>query len=202
MEYNVEKISHKIAKKNAINKIIKKVICVLLILTAIINAILLYYNLKGEKTPNVFGLYFFNIISGSMQPTIQINDIIITKECKIDELREGDVITFLQDKKIISHRIVQVINKREDRVFVTKGDNNQIVDDIYVEEEQIYGKVIGYIPKIGKFIQYIQNKAGFIQVAIIVGIGFILFSLREDKKNKRKMVRKKYEIKKKRERYN
>ena len=63
LEYDVEKISSKIAKKNAINKIVKKVICTLLIIIAIINVILLYYNLKGEKSPNVFGLYFFNIVS-------------------------------------------------------------------------------------------------------------------------------------------
>ena len=63
LEYDVEKISSKIAKKNAIRKIMKKIVCTLLLIVAIINAILLYYNLKGEETPNVFGLYFFNIIS-------------------------------------------------------------------------------------------------------------------------------------------
>lgn len=63
MEYDVEKISSKIAKKNAINKVIKKIVCALLIIVAIINIILLYYNLKGEESPNVFGLYFFNIVS-------------------------------------------------------------------------------------------------------------------------------------------
>ena len=63
MEYNLEKISHKIARKNAILKIFKKIVIALLIIIAIINVILLYYNLKGEKSPNIIGLYFFNIVS-------------------------------------------------------------------------------------------------------------------------------------------
>lgn len=63
MEYDVEKISNKIARKNAIKTILKKITCTILIIVAAINLVLLYYNFKGEETPNVFGLYFFNIIS-------------------------------------------------------------------------------------------------------------------------------------------
>ena len=137
-----------------------------------------------------------------MRPTLQINDIIITKESEITELQKGDIITFEQNNKIISHRIVQIINKKESKVFVTKGDNNQIEDDDYVQPEQIYGKVIFHIPQIGKVVEHIQNKEGFVRIIIIVIIVFILICLRDDKKNKRKMIRKKYEIKKKRDEYN
>ena len=63
MEYDIDKISSKIARKNAVNKILKKILCILLIIVAIINVILLYYSSKGEENPDVFGLYFFNIIS-------------------------------------------------------------------------------------------------------------------------------------------
>lgn len=202
MEYNVEKISSKIARKNAINKIIKKIVCTLLIIVAIINLVLLYYNFKGEESPNVFGLYFFNIVSGSMKPTLQVNDIIITKQAKANDYQKGDIITFKQNNKVISHRIVQVINTKQSKVFVTKGDNNKIEDSDYVSPEQIYGKVIFHIPKIGKIVEYIQNKAGFARVILIVIIVFVLICLRDDKKNKRKMIRKKYEIKKIRDEYN
>ena len=63
MEYNLEKISNKIARKNAIIKTVRKIIVALLIIIAIINSVLLYYNLKGEEKPNILGLYFFNIVS-------------------------------------------------------------------------------------------------------------------------------------------
>lgn len=63
MEYNLEKISSKIEKRNARKKVFKKIISAILIIVAIINIVLLYYNVKGIETPNIFGLYFFNIIS-------------------------------------------------------------------------------------------------------------------------------------------
>lgn len=201
MEYDVEKISNKIARKNAIKKFFKKVICTILIIAAIVNIVLLYYNLKGEKKPNVFGLYFFNIVSESMSPTLEVNDIIITKQVAPKKLQKGDIITFEQNNKVISHRIVQIINKKESKVFITKGDGNLVQDD-YVKQEQVYGKVIFHIPKMGKIVEYIQNKEGFIRIAIIVIIFFVLICLRDNKKSKRKMIRKKYEIKKKRDEYN
>lgn len=139
---------------------------------------------------------------GSMEPTLQIDDIIIAKEVEINELKKGDIITFKQSGKVISHRIIQIINKKESKVFETKGDNNKIADEEFVKPEQIYGKVIFQIPKIGKLVEYIKNTAGFVRIIILVVIAFILICLNDDKKNKRKMIRRKYEIKKVRDKYN
>lgn len=137
-----------------------------------------------------------------MQPTLNIDDVIIVKSCDIRELNKNDIITFTKDEKNISHRIVKIIEKEKDRAFVTKGDNNEVEDDGFVHKDQIYGKVIFNIPKIGKIVEYIQNKEGFIRTAVLVLIIFILICMKDEKRNRRKMIRKKYEIKKEREKYN
>lgn len=137
-----------------------------------------------------------------MQPVLNIDDVILVKKCDIRELNKDDIITFTKEKRTISHRIVKIIEKEKDRIFVTQGDNNEVTDDGYVTESQIYGKVIFNIPKIGKIVEYIQNKTGFIRIAILVIIIFILISMKDEKRNRRKMARKKYEIKKVREKYN
>ena len=137
-----------------------------------------------------------------MQPQLNINDVIVVKKCDIRDLNKNDIITFTKDEKIISHRIVKIIEKEHDRAFVTKGDHNKINDKGVVEKEQIYGKVIFSIPKVGKIIEYIQNEKSFIQVVVLIIIIFILINMKDEKKNRRKMIRKKYEIKKEREKYN
>ncbi|MBR3614645.1 MAG: signal peptidase I [Clostridia bacterium] len=137
-----------------------------------------------------------------MQPILNIDDVIVVKKCDIRELKKNDIITFTKEERTISHRIVKIIEREKDRVFITQGDNNEITDDGYVKDVQIYGKVIFNIPKIGKIVEYIQNKAGFIRIAVLVIIIFILISMKDEKRNRRKMVRKKYEIKKEREKYN
>ena len=133
--------------------------------------------------------------------TVKVSSLEILERFKtayneINEFKKGDIITFKQDNKVISHRIVQIINKKDSKVFITKGDNNKIEDDEFVNPDQIYGKVIFSIPKIGNIVEYIQKKEGFARGIIIAIIVFILICLRDDKKNKRKMIRKKYEIKK------
>ena len=75
--------------------------------------------------------------------------------------------------------------------FKTKGDNNQIADPDQVEEGQVYGKVLFSVGGIGKFVSYIQNVRGFINIAIFAVIVFILVSLRDKQKNTRKLKRKK-----------
>ncbi len=131
-----------------------------------------------------------------------IDDVIIVKECDIRKLKNDDIITFTKEERTISHRIIKIVEKEKDRAFVTKGDNNEINDEGYVSSNQIYGKVIFSIPKVGKFVEYIQNQKGFIQVSIIVIIIFILICMSDERKNRRKMTRRKYEIKKEREKYN
>ena len=137
-----------------------------------------------------------------MQPILNIDDVILVKSCDIRELKNDDIITFTKEERTISHRIVKIIERKQDRVFVTQGDKNDISDEGFVEKDQIYGKVIFSIPKIGKFVEYLQNKNGFVRIAILVIIIFILISLKDEKRNRRKMIRKKYEIKKEREKYN
>ena len=85
--------------------------------------------------------------------------------------------------------------------FITKGDNNEVRDQEPVEVQDVYGKVLFSIKKIGKAIHYIQNARGFINIAMFIVILFVLISLRDNQKNSRKIKRKKYEIKKIRDSY-
>ena len=136
-----------------------------------------------------------------MEPTLKINDVVFVQKCEISELENGDIITFNQDDRTISHRIIDITKERGVTKFETKGDNNEISDPDKIEPEQIYGKVLFSVGGIGKFVSYIQNVRGFINIAIFVIIVFILVSLRDKQKNTRKMKRKKYEIKKMRDNY-
>lgn len=196
MEYDIEKISHKIKNKRMTKKIFKYIILSVLIILFIINLILSF-----EENTHILGIYMFNIVSESMEPTLEIDDVVIVQKCDTSQLQKGDIITFQQDGRIISHRILDVTKEKEAIKFETKGDNNEIPDPEMVEAGQVYGKVLFKIKKIGKFISYIQNVRGLINIAIFAVIVYILVSLRDKQKNTRKMKRKKYEIKKMRDNY-
>lgn len=196
MEYDVEKISNKIKNKRVTKNIFKYIILSILIILFVINLILSF-----EENTHILGIYTFNIVSGSMEPTLNVNDVVVVQKIRPFELQKGDIITFEQDGRIISHRIVDITKEKGIIKFKTKGDNNQIPDLDLIEEGQVYGKVLFKIEKIGEAISYIQNARGFINIAIFIIIIFILVSLRDKHKNNRKIKRKKYEIKKMRDNY-
>ena len=196
MEYDVEKISNKIKNKRMTKKIFKYIILNILIILFIINLILSF-----EENTHIFGIYMFNIVSESMEPTLKINDVVVVKKCEATQLQKGDIITFQQDGRTISHRILDITKDKNIIKFRTKGDNNEIPDSDLVPESQVYGKVVFSIKKIGKIICYIQNIRGLINIVFFVIIVYILVSLRDKQKNTRKMKRKKYEIKKIRDNY-
>lgn len=196
MEYDVEKISNKIKNKRMTKKIFKYIILNILIILFIINLILSF-----EENTHIFGIYMFNIVSESMQPTLDVNDVVIVQKANISELKENDIITFFQDNRTISHRIKTIVKEKGDIKFITKGDNNEIADPDKVEPGQVYGKVLFSLKGIGKIVSYIQNVRGFINIAIFAVIIYILVSLKDKQKSNRKMKRKKYEIKKKRDNY-
>ena len=196
MEYDVEKISHKIKSKKMTKKIFKYIILTVLIILFIINLILSY-----EENTHIFGIYMFNIVSESMEPTLEINDVVVVQKCETTQLKKGDIITFGQDEKTISHRILDITEEKGNIKIETKGDNNKVPDSDKIEPGQVYGKVLFKIPKIGTAVNYIQNARGFVNIAIFAIIVYILVSLRDKQKNARKMKRKKYEIKKMRDNY-
>ena len=197
MEYDVEKISNKIKNKKMTKKIIKCIILVGLIILFIINLILSF-----EENTHILGIYMFNIVSESMEPTFYVEDLVVVKKCKLEDLQKGDIITFKEEDRTISHRIVEITKEKGEVKFITKGDNNDVPDKDAVEMQDVYGKVLFSIKKLGKVVHYIQNARGFINIAFFIVIVYILVSLRDNQKNTRKMKRKKYEIKKIRDNYN
>ena len=97
----------------------------------------------NESYPNYFGYTFFEVASGSMKPTLKINDVILVKIGK-DNLHKGDIIAFQGEDAIITHRILFI----DDRIITVKGDNNSVVDKPIVVD-QVIGKIVKVFPKLG-----------------------------------------------------
>ena len=168
---------------NFITTIIMNSIIVILILVGIL--FLAYYidvtknSKNGNWQPPLFGAYV--IISRSMEPVIHVQDAIVIK--RVDDYQIGDVCTYLsKDPRyfgiMITHRIIGTdIDENGNKTYIFKGDANYSADQTAVYENQIYGKVIMRIPKIG-YIQYFLSSAyGWIIAIVIPCIGIITFDI-------------------------
>ena len=132
---------------NHLKKITKLVVNVLTCILLMILGLIIYGKLviTFGKTgyPNYFGYTFFEIASGSMKPTLQINDIILVKITK-DNLKKGDIIAFQTDNAIITHRILYI----DGNIITVKGDSNNVVDKP-ITTEQVIGKEVKIFHKLG-----------------------------------------------------
>ena len=151
-----------------------------------------------DSAPNIFGYKIFTIISRSMEPEINIDDVIFVKECNEKEIFMGDIITFEINDEIITHRVVNIEKHKDEIIYTTKGDSNKFTDVNQVEFWQIKGKYIWKIPKMGKLFNFLRNKYVFGVIIFLLLIILIFDRLKNSKKQKRKEKRKKYERKQER----
>lgn len=128
--------------------------------------------MKGDNSPPVFNAYV--VMSGSMLPQIKIKDIVVTKRVPEERLKVKDVITFISpDERLggitITHRIKEKFYDDSIKGFYyrTKGDNNNIADPALVPYDNILGKVILKIPKLG-YLQDILASKGTVIIVIII----------------------------------
>lgn len=116
-----------------------------------------------------------NVLTGSMGSTIPANSLVVIKPVSAEELTIGDIITYERSNEVVTHRI---INKSKDggkTIFVTKGDRNHNVDALPVKGEQIKGKVVFSVPRLGQFGEIIQTRQG--QLAIVLSMCQLLLLL-------------------------
>ena len=180
-----------------IKKILIKIFYILLIPILIWNVTILIQTIQNpNETPSVFGIKIFCIISGSMEPNINVNDVVIIKEVSQNEINTGDIISFVVNGETITHRIINIErNSNGDLIYTTQGDNNNIEDKEKITFENIEGKYIGKIPKIGKIIIALKSK---ITLGVVIAILIFFYLIEQNinnKKIRRSEERKKYEQK-------
>lgn len=121
------------------------------------------------------------IISQSMEPTIHVQDAIIVK--REDNLKVGDVCTYISKNPsylgiMITHRIIGVTTSPTgEKLYTFKGDSNFSADPMPVEKDQIYGKVIMKVPKVGYIQYFLSNAYGWIIAVVTPCVGIIAFDV-------------------------
>ena len=145
-------------------------------------------------TARFIGLNVYSVLSGSMEPTYHVGSLIYVKDVDTDELKAGDVITYMLDEDtIVTHRIVDVIPDETDPSiirFQTKGDANDSVDGSLVHYKNVIGTPVFSIPKLGYLANYIQKPPGrYIAIsagAIILLLVFLPDLFSDDDKSEKK----------------
>jgi len=136
--------------------------------------------LHPDKPPSFFGYQPYTVLSNSMKPTFAAGDMIIVKKTSPSDIQVDDVITSREPGgKYITHRVVDIMKERDRVAFITKGDNNNVVDEKAVTSRAIIGKQMFSLPKAGFVVKLFSSPIGFAVLVILPLIGYLCLELYE-----------------------
>lgn len=159
-------------------KVLKKIISIIIWILLFVIISFNIYNFVSTRIlkhefATINGYTMLKVDSGSMEPRIQIGDIIII-DTKQKKYKKNDIITYRDEKySYITHKIIKVT----DEGFVTKGDANDSVDQGYVQENQIVGVYKGKIRHLGILFVALRNPFTAIMILISGILACVLMSI-------------------------
>lgn len=141
---------------------VKKIVLLLIISLIIGTSLysLITRKLFNDLLPMPFNLGSAVVISGSMEPTLSVDDLIIVK--KSNEYKEKEIIVYQKENNLIVHRIIKI----DKNTVITKGDANNL-EDHEISKEAIKGKVILIVPYFGMLTNYVRSPLGVISIFLI-----------------------------------
>ena len=157
-------------------KIIGRILLILLLVVIIVVGLFTYSAFKKGDDFYIFGYKPYIVKSGSMNPTIKLNSVVMIKKGNFEDLKVKDVIVFsIPDTDMSScHEIVDITPIG----ITTKGINNKYVDDAIINEDLYKGKVVSKMNFISDYVTVINDKGIFIAVILpIIVIGLLIFCL-------------------------
>ena len=131
-------------------------------------------SLMGNSLPMPFGYGAAVVLSGSMEPTIGIDDLILV--AAREDYAENDIVVYQSGSMLVVHRIIEL----QPDTVITQGDANN-APDAPVRKEMIKGKVVGCISGAGRITRLLKSPAA--TLTLVAGTLILSeWTLRRDKK--------------------
>lgn len=175
-------MSHKKEEKSnsrhRVLTIVGAVLCVILIPILVINVTLIIKSYtNADEVPKIGGFCPLIVLSGSMEPEIGAGDLIICKQIDSEQVKKGDVIAFFdpdsKEGKVLTHRVVKVVDEDGVLSYRTKGDANNTEDRSLVPADSLVGIYQFRIPGAGNIAMFMQSPAGLI-ICVVLPLGLLI----------------------------
>ncbi|MBQ7385264.1 MAG: signal peptidase I [Ruminococcus sp.] len=157
---------------------IKRIVGIVLVAALFFALFYIAYIRITEKPPGFFGYRLIRVSSESMEPALDVGEVVIVSKAEPETLVKGDVICYRAEKgylkgKLITHQISKDPYV-EDGVyyFTTRSIKPEAVDDPEISEDQIIGKVTHKIPYIGTIYDFFTEWYGMVLLLVLIIIAF------------------------------
>ena len=128
------------------------------------------------------GFEVYNVVSGSMEPSIPVGSMVFVKPAEWQEIEEGDVIAYDSNGSVVTHRVTE--SRFVEGEFITKGDANEEEDLTAVPYSALIGRVEWSVPYLGELTSIAATPLGkiYLFAFLLCGVLFNVLAgrLRED----------------------
>ena len=121
-------------------------------------------SLMGNVLPMPFGFGTAVVLSGSMEPTLSVDDLIFVKAQESYEV--GDVVVYQSGSLVVVHRVVSI----EGDTVITQGDANNAPDD-EMSISLIKGRMVGSLKNAGGIVRLLKSpvvSVGLLAAAVLL----------------------------------
>lgn len=159
-------------------KKIMNILSVIMMVVLVIVVMFLFVTRIMGETPSLFGYYFFRVSSDSMEPTLNVGDVILVRSAHAEDIQKDDIITYKSKDgsmygREVTHRVVtDPVIKNKTYYYQTQGDANGAPLDKPITYDQIEGKFVCKLTIIGGFFNFISTPVG---VVVFIGVIIVLF---------------------------
>lgn len=154
-------------KKRTVIQIVMDTIINIVMVAALLLFVLAIVTVFNHKdNPNeafLLGYKPVYVMTGSMEPTLRVNGVVIIKKAEYDEINIDDIVMYEIDDKMITHRVVEIT----DDGIRTKGDNNNVQDAYLLQPENIRGKAVSIWNWTATVVNKWNSPQGRTQIIII-----------------------------------
>lgn len=180
---------------NVVKKIIRTVLNVISVAVIVLAIFMLLTVLmtRGSGAPNFLGYSVFRVMTGSMEPELPVNTLIVVHRVEPEEVKVGDVISFYSTDptlygSINTHRVTQVTTDGGEPAFVTKGDANLIEDHYLTRGKDLIGVVVFSSFLLGTIVRLASNPLVFVPVIMVPLVVMLIINLTKTVRVTRQMA--------------
>ena len=118
------------------------------------------------QVPQVLGYSVFRVMTGSMEPEIREDSLLVVKKTPPEDIVPGDVISFFSPDPMLegavnTHRVVRIEKENGRTQFITKGDANVIEDTYPVDASALVGRAVFKSYGLGRVVSLLANPLVF-----------------------------------------
>ena len=162
-----EKVDNSQLKKPTVGRIILIVFVLLVVYCCVFSLIARF--VKSESIPMPLGFGAATVLTGSMEPTLHVNSVVVVTKASHYEV--GDIVVYQTGGTPTIHRIIEL--DEASGMVVTQGDANNAPDEPFTTS-RLKGKLAFSIPFVGIVFRFIKTVPGIIMILVLV---FTLFYL-------------------------